>query len=134
MHLLLVEDDQTLIAELKPALQRSGYAVEVAIDGVDGEFAHGCRAGQGTVTDREPVLAAMKCILRGSGCPESVPSSIWRACHVSTRTGPTASDTCFSACIFRFIFRICRSIIRIETFEFSTPEKGVTVRLSAKGT
>jgi DNA-binding response OmpR family regulator len=38
VHLLLVEDDQTLIAELKPALQRSGYAVEVATDGEDGEF------------------------------------------------------------------------------------------------
>lgn len=38
MRLLLVEDDLELIAQLKPQLQRAGYAVEVTEDGVDGEF------------------------------------------------------------------------------------------------
>lgn len=38
MRLLLVEDDLELIAQIKPQLQRAGYALEVAKDGVDGEF------------------------------------------------------------------------------------------------
>ncbi len=38
MRLLLVEDDTDLIDRLKPRLQQAGYAVEVAQDGVDGEF------------------------------------------------------------------------------------------------
>lgn len=38
MRLLLVEDDQALIAELRPRLQRAGYAVELATDGIDAEF------------------------------------------------------------------------------------------------
>ncbi len=38
MRLLLVEDDRELVARLKPALQRAGFAVDVADNGVDGEF------------------------------------------------------------------------------------------------
>lgn len=38
MKLLLVEDDATLVARLRPLLQRAGYAVEVADNGIDGEF------------------------------------------------------------------------------------------------
>lgn len=38
MRLLLVEDEETLVAELKPRLQRAGYAVEVAMDGEDAAF------------------------------------------------------------------------------------------------
>lgn len=38
MRLLLVEDDTDLIDQLKPQLQKAGFAVEVARDGVDGEF------------------------------------------------------------------------------------------------
>ena len=38
MHLLLVEDDDALVAELKPRLQSAGYAVEVAVDGEDAAF------------------------------------------------------------------------------------------------
>lgn len=38
MRILLVEDDLTLIAGLKPSLQQAGFAVEEAHDGVDGEF------------------------------------------------------------------------------------------------
>lgn len=38
MRLLLVEDDAALCGRLKPALQKAGYAVEIAADGVDGEF------------------------------------------------------------------------------------------------
>jgi len=38
MRILLVEDDQALIAGLKPSLQQAGFAVEEAHDGVDGEF------------------------------------------------------------------------------------------------
>lgn len=38
MRLLLVEDDETLIDELKPRLKRAGFAVEVARDGEDGAF------------------------------------------------------------------------------------------------
>lgn len=38
MRILLVEDDLTLIAGLKPSLQHAGFAVEEAHDGIDGEF------------------------------------------------------------------------------------------------
>lgn len=38
MRILLVEDDQRLVAELKPRLQQAGFAVETAQDGVDAEF------------------------------------------------------------------------------------------------
>ncbi len=38
MRILLVEDDTKLIEELRPRLQRAGYAVEVATDGEDGAF------------------------------------------------------------------------------------------------
>jgi DNA-binding response OmpR family regulator len=38
MKLLLVEDDATLVARLRPLLQKAGYAVEVADNGIDGEF------------------------------------------------------------------------------------------------
>lgn len=34
MRLLLAEDDETLVAGLKPLLERAGYAVDVATDGV----------------------------------------------------------------------------------------------------
>jgi DNA-binding response OmpR family regulator len=34
MRLLLAEDDEALVAGLKPALERAGYAVDVATDGV----------------------------------------------------------------------------------------------------
>jgi len=37
MRLLLVEDDAQLGAQLQAALQRAGYAVDLALDGVDGE-------------------------------------------------------------------------------------------------
>ncbi|MCW8847285.1 MAG: response regulator transcription factor [Sedimenticola sp.] len=38
MRLLLVEDDAELVARLKPALKREGFAVDVASNGVDAEF------------------------------------------------------------------------------------------------
>ena len=38
MRLLLIEDDLDLINQLRPQLQKSGFAVEVAQDGIDGEF------------------------------------------------------------------------------------------------
>ena len=38
MKLLLVEDDDNLVQELKPRLNRAGYTVEVADNGIDGEF------------------------------------------------------------------------------------------------
>lgn len=38
MRLLLVEDDAQLVTRLKPALKRAGFAVDVADNGVDGEF------------------------------------------------------------------------------------------------
>jgi len=38
MRLLLVEDDETLAAGLKQDLSRAGFAVDVAHDGIDGEF------------------------------------------------------------------------------------------------
>ena len=38
MRLLLVEDDELLVASLKKALEQQGFAVDVALDGVDGEF------------------------------------------------------------------------------------------------
>lgn len=38
MRLLLAEDDAALVAELRPQLQRAGYAVEVADNGIDAAF------------------------------------------------------------------------------------------------
>ena len=38
MRLLLVEDDSELAAGLRHSLERAGYAVDIAYDGVDGEF------------------------------------------------------------------------------------------------
>jgi DNA-binding response OmpR family regulator len=38
MRLLLVEDDETLATGLKEDLSRAGFAVDVAHDGIDGEF------------------------------------------------------------------------------------------------
>ncbi len=38
MRLLLVEDDELLVASLKRALEQQGFAVDAALDGVDGEF------------------------------------------------------------------------------------------------
>ncbi|QYJ85176.1 response regulator transcription factor [Shewanella mesophila] len=38
MHLLLIEDDTDLVARLTPALNKAGYAVEHADNGIDGAF------------------------------------------------------------------------------------------------
>ena len=38
MRLLLVEDDELLVASLRKELERQGFAVDVALDGVDGEY------------------------------------------------------------------------------------------------
>ncbi|WP_299178898.1 response regulator transcription factor [uncultured Neptuniibacter sp.] len=38
MRLLLVEDDLVQVNSLKPVLSKAGYAVEVAMDGLDGAF------------------------------------------------------------------------------------------------
>lgn len=38
MRLLLVEDDTELVAMLKPDLKKAGYAVDVAVNGVDAEY------------------------------------------------------------------------------------------------
>ena len=38
MRLLLVEDDSELIATLKKPLKDAGYAVDVAVDGIEGEY------------------------------------------------------------------------------------------------
>ncbi|RLA18396.1 MAG: DNA-binding response regulator [Gammaproteobacteria bacterium] len=38
MKLLLIEDDQQLVKSLKPVLKKAGYAVELADNGVDGQF------------------------------------------------------------------------------------------------
>ncbi|ODC04356.1 DNA-binding response regulator [Terasakiispira papahanaumokuakeensis] len=38
MKLLLVEDDDNLVEQLRPRLQQAGFAVEVANDGIDGAF------------------------------------------------------------------------------------------------
>lgn len=38
MRLLLVEDDKNLVKSVKKALEKSGFAVDVAYDGVEGEF------------------------------------------------------------------------------------------------
>jgi len=38
VRLLLVEDDTALVKTLKPALQRAGFAVDVADNGIDAEF------------------------------------------------------------------------------------------------
>lgn len=38
MRILIAEDDNELVAHLKPLFQRSGYAVDVAHNGVDAEY------------------------------------------------------------------------------------------------
>lgn len=38
MRLLLVEDDRELVRRLKPELERAGFAVDVADNGIDAEF------------------------------------------------------------------------------------------------
>jgi two-component system OmpR family response regulator len=38
MRLLLVEDDAELVAQLRPALKRAGFAVDLASNGIDAEF------------------------------------------------------------------------------------------------
>jgi len=38
LKLLLIEDDQQLVKSLKPVLKKAGYAVELADNGVDGQF------------------------------------------------------------------------------------------------
>lgn len=38
MKLLLIEDDKQLVKSLKPALKKAGYAVELADNGIDGQF------------------------------------------------------------------------------------------------
>jgi DNA-binding response OmpR family regulator len=38
MRLLLVEDDKELVKTLKPTLQRAGFAVDIADNGVDAEY------------------------------------------------------------------------------------------------
>ena len=38
MRLLLVEDDELLVASLRKELEQQGFAVDVALDGVDGEY------------------------------------------------------------------------------------------------
>ena len=38
MRLLLVEDDNDLVSSLKPDLQKAGYAVDVAVNGIDAEY------------------------------------------------------------------------------------------------
>lgn len=38
MKLLLVEDDRNLVQTLKPLLNKAGFAVEVAYDGIDASF------------------------------------------------------------------------------------------------
>jgi len=38
LRLLLIEDDLNLVGSLKPALQRAGYTVEQAENGIDGQF------------------------------------------------------------------------------------------------
>lgn len=39
MRILLIEDDNTLTQALKPTIKQRGYALEVATNGIDGEFA-----------------------------------------------------------------------------------------------
>ena len=38
MKLLLIEDDRNLTDALQPVLRGAGYAVELAHNGIDGEF------------------------------------------------------------------------------------------------
>jgi DNA-binding response OmpR family regulator len=38
MRLLLIEDDNQLVQKLKPELERSGFAVDVSHDGIEGEY------------------------------------------------------------------------------------------------
>jgi len=64
MHLLLVEDDQSLVNELKPRLQKAGYAVEVASDGEDAAFLGEEEAFDAVILDlglpRRPGLEVLK--------------------------------------------------------------------------
>ena len=73
MRLLLVEDDPQIIALLKPELQQQGYAVEIACNGIDGEFAG---------TDRHVDLIVLDLGLPGKSGLTLLNN--WRAAGVST--------------------------------------------------
>jgi len=83
MRLLLAEDDDTLITGLKPALERAGYAVDLATDGI---FAQLCAES----VDYDLVLLDLG-MPRRNGIEVL---QLWRAAH---RTMPvvvlTARDT-----------------------------------------
>ena len=70
MRLLLIEDDIDLINQLRPQLQKSGFAVEVAQDGVDGEFLAQEESFDGIILDlglpKRPGLEVLS-NLRGAG-------------------------------------------------------------------
>ena len=70
MRLLLIEDDTELIDQLKPQLQKAGFAVEVARDGVDGEFLAQEESFDGIILDlglpKRPGIEVLS-NLRGAG-------------------------------------------------------------------
>jgi two-component system OmpR family response regulator len=70
MRLLLIEDDIELINQLRPQLQKTGFAVEVAQDGVDGEFLAQEESFDGIILDlglpKRPGLEVLS-NLRGAG-------------------------------------------------------------------
>jgi len=73
MRLLLVEDDPQVIALLKPELKQQGYAVELAHNGIDGEFAG---------TDRQLDLIVLDLGLPGKSGLTLLHN--WRTAGVST--------------------------------------------------
>ena len=59
MRLLVVEDDSALRQQLQAALQRAGFAVDVAADGIDGEHL-GAVAGAALCATAPSEAAAIK--------------------------------------------------------------------------
>ena len=74
MRLLLIEDDKALSAHLAADLQRAGYAVDAAYDGVDGEFLGRETAYDVVVLDLGlPGLPGLEVLQRWRAAGNSVP-------------------------------------------------------------
>lgn len=73
MRLLLVEDDFSLVATLKPRLQKEGYVVEIADNGVDGHFLGEQESFDAVILDLGlPLMSGLEVL------------KAWRGSHIAT--------------------------------------------------
>ena len=69
MRILVVEDDRHLAASLRRGLEEEGYAVDVALDGVEGEWLATENAYDALVLDVMLPGRPATCCARGCGTP-----------------------------------------------------------------